>query len=132
MGVSMFDKEKSRRMLDDEYRLTLNDDVERWIGDSDKLMERVIYQGNLTVVDTELDFQEAVRLAELTTIEQETLECVVFHAMTLDEASKELGRDLSTISRNKKRALTKISNVFKSWGYYQLDEDTGGADHVSI
>jgi DNA-directed RNA polymerase specialized sigma24 family protein len=82
---------------------------------------RTEYRGDYGAVDTLIDLETAIGLANLSGRQSDAIRLVNLYGYTHDEASKELSTSRPNVSQRHKEAVRKIADIYRQWE--ELDDE---------
>ncbi|SDZ06225.1 sigma-70 family RNA polymerase sigma factor [Thermoactinomyces sp. DSM 45892] len=115
----MSDIDSGHRKYEQSYSFYTTKGIGRLLADLPKIEIRAYEKGETAAIDIYLDLQQAIQLAELTPKQKEAIKYLYIHDKGIVEAAVLLNIDYTTLSRTRKTALKKISEVYKRWRYLE-------------
>lgn len=85
------------------------------------------YLGDLDASDTLIDFEQAVRKAELTIRQSEALRLVYDVGWTQKQAAEKMGIGQDVVSEHIRKATEEIDTIYEMWAW--MDEALSAADY---
>lgn len=89
--------------------------VESLLEDVLALRERTQYKGDYNAVDTLLDFDEALKLADLTGRQLKVLKLYYIDGYKQSEIASMLGVGQPNVSTYRKAAIKKLVKIYENW-----------------